>query len=534
MRIYFLAFALAGFAVGVFVACGGSEANPPPPPSTDDGSTDAVLETGDVVQPVTDAVTTSCMLSGGNDPVGLCIQKLVLGGQHSNAFRGTDAGSTGVAASWDYLTLKPDTDDAGAVAHDFHDDFSYAASIADYHSSSDMYGDNELTPTLDNDLTEMTSLLESELATLPNEYSGELYAHIRSAAVGLRFLNDTTNAQKLDPLADAYGRAIYASHYFMVTPVDAGAGDGGGDAAGDGGTDAGPAEGGVTGPDGVIGDNLGGGQVAYAPADVATGALALLDMAVRYPADNNAANWQLAARTSLDHILNRGREPTTGMYYRSLTTSGDPTSDTPTGPAPADVLLADVQATVALTLIRAQDLVNTNTQPVDAGLGADGAVVDAGTTGALVLVADYPFEANADSAIANTNGSHSLWDGPNLMAGNGYFEGYVPSTSTTINTKATRANAFMLAALHRANIVNANPYGVQINSLRNLLLQNALNMGTPNSNLITVVPEQDGYFRSATASFQLITAGEPHPGSYTSAAIGAAVEGLTEQLWGYP
>jgi hypothetical protein len=118
------------------------------------------------------------------------------------------------------------------------------------------------------------------------------------------------------------------------------------------------------------------------------------------------------------------------------------------------------------------------------------------------------------------------------MAGNGYFEGYVPSTATTIKTKATRPNALMLAALHRARLVNGNPFSWQINPLRVLLLNNMT--APPNSNLITVVGFQQAYFRASTVDFRLITAGEPHPSSYNSAAIGAAIEGLTEQLWGVP
>jgi hypothetical protein len=182
-----------------------------------------------------------------------------------------------------------------------------------------------------------------------------------------------------------------------------------------------------------------------------------------------------------------------------------------------------------LSLIRAQDLVNTSVSFVDAG--ADVSLVDAAQMGVLLPVAGYPFEDRADQAIAHLNGTTSLWDGV-AMAGNGYFEGYIPSTTTTLKTKATRPNAFMLAALHRARLVNGNPFSWQINILRGLLLNDTT--APPNSNLLTVVAFQHAYFRASTPDFHLITGGEPHPSSYNSAAIGAAIEGLTEQLWGVP
>ncbi len=507
-RLFFLP--LASLPVLSFLACGGDDNTSP---STADASPDVIPDTTVVptpeASPFPDATTVNCTLNDKTDPVSFCVQKVVLKEQHAHAFLATDAGATGVVTSWDSFSHLPDTNEAGATAHSFYDDVSYAASCAVFHASSLQYGDNQLTPTLDDDLLALAPLLETELATLPDTADGELYARLRTTAGGLRAIQDLPDGDKIDKIADSYGRAIFKNHYFAV--ANAGGGDGGA-------SDAGPSS-----PGGIIGTDMGGGQVAYAPADVATSALALLDLAVRNPGDPDAANWQMAARLSLDHIHARGREGTTGMYYRLLVTSADPSSDTPTGPAPADVLLSDTQATISLALVRAQTLVTNNVHDADAGAGD---AADAGLAGALSLVGDYPFADRSAEAIANANGSlHSLWDSGSA----GYFEGYVPSLAMGITTKSTRANAFMLAAIALTNFLAPNPYHVQTKPLRDLFRLQV----TPNGGLFFVVPNQASYLRASTASFQLITSGEPHPASYTSLANGAAIEALNE-LWGLP
>jgi hypothetical protein len=147
--------------------------------------------------------------------------------------------------------------------------------------------------------------LEQELATLPDEYTGETYRRLRLAASGLRIVNDTMDGDLVDVIADAYGRAIYTKYYvqLMSPPTDGGADadDGSTDGAppdaspGDAApSDAGDAEASVPVPDGILGRRQ-GSEVAYSPADVATAALALLDMAVRKPMDANQVGWQVAA-----------------------------------------------------------------------------------------------------------------------------------------------------------------------------------------------------------------------------------------------
>jgi hypothetical protein len=304
--------------------------------------------------------------------------------------------------------------------------------------------------------------------------------------------------------------------------------------------------------DGIIGNPIGGGKVAYAPADVATAAYALLDLASRNPTDCMVPRWLSAVRASLNHLTERAREPSTGMYYRALiagSKSDGGTTDSlapSTDPSlPSDALLADTQATFALAMIRAQYTVTSGTVEVDAGqFGADGAIVDAGVTGPFVPILDFPFEARADQVIAAMNGPHSLWDGPvtcppdgstGLCSGSapgaGYMDGYVPSTHSFITTKSTRPNAFMAGALWRGVHTDLNPYGFQLPTLIPLLIAQASASVPPHSNLITVVPSQQAFFQTVSKAFELLDAGSD-PASYTTGAVGAAVEGLTEQLFG--
>jgi len=98
-------------------------------------------------------------------------------------------------------------------------------------------------------------------------------------------------------------------------------------------------------------------------------------------------------------------------------------------------------------------------------------------------------------------------------------------------TKSIRANALLLAALHRANFVTATHFAYQINALRTLFLAR-----TPHkSSFLTQVSDQTSYLPRTTADFDIPPddAGEPPPPSmYTSASNHVACEGLNEQWYG--
>ncbi len=422
------------------------------------------------------------MLDNGSSPVELCIQKLVLGALHEAAF----VEDRGVLASWDSTTFVPDKDDGGAPLHDVHDDVAFGAAINAYGLSATRYGDTELTPTLDQDLIHLVPTLKKELATLPDEYSGELYMHLRGVAVGLRYLNQNDDANAMDQIADAMGRAIFG-HFVPLAAND-----------------------------GVLAQNA--IDRDYAPADVATGALALLDMAVRHTADDaaNAVKWADAAQASLDHIYARGREPIRKMYFRLLVPSAAAEKDdlSPRAPAPQDVLTTDASGTVALALLRAGELTANN-------------------KGALPKLVSYPFVARANEAIASVNAAPSLYD----AARTGYMEGYVPSTATLLTNKPTRANALLFAAIHRANVADVSPYASQLKPLRTVMAARS----PSNVSLLTSGGAQNAYFQAVSKDFGLLSsdggagAGSvPRPNSYASAAILIAVEGFNEQWVGVP
>ncbi len=475
----------SGFA---FLAACGSD--PQAQPIAPDAAEAAVA--ADTASPPTsnvpgeDASRRSCKLDDGSDPLALCIQKAVLRGQHESALT-----TNGVVASWDSTSFRPDTDDAGVPLHDVHDDVAYAASIARYHDSSGRYGDTEYTLTLDVDLVKLAPVLKDGLKTLPQEYGGDLYWQLRTATGGLRFIDHKDEADALDLVAEAYARAIYTQHFFS-SGMD---GDGG------------PLDG-VLATDSVT--------LEYAPADVVTGALALLDMASRHAVDDpaNAARWQDAARVAIEHVVAHGREPVTKMYLRSLRATlpgtGATLDDTSHAPLPADLLSTDVAATIALALVRAQDLVVKNPS-------------------GLAKVSTYPFEAHAEEAIASLNGTPSLWDATAF----GYVDGYVPSATTLITSKSTRANALLFAAIHRASRVGAATYAKQLKPLRTLLAERL----PPNTTFFSVASDQPGYFRTVSSTFGFLAAdGGPPPRakSYFSSATAAVIEGFSEQAFGLP
>ncbi len=410
-----------------------------------------------------------CTLDNGSDPVGLCVQKLVLSAEHLAA-----VGPKGVAQSWSSKTFARDKDGGGNVLHDPRDDVRYAASIAAYHASAERYGDTEATATLDGDLALLAPLVQAELATPPASYDGDLYRDLRGAAGGLRLLLDNASADAVDALAEKYGRAIHASHFHAL-----GAGDG------------------------VLGDDQ-GGSIAYAPDGVATGALALIDLARRHPDEaKNAAAWQAAAAALFDHLWARARDPATGLCWSALSVGADPSSD---APAPGAALAAEVQASFALSLLRAHELVVKNPT-------------------ALAPLAGYPFQARAEALIAALG---PLWD----KGSGGYREGLDPLTHAPLAGQSTRADALMFAAVHRAVLDGKGPLD-ELKPLRSLLeARTPLHVG-----LLAIISNQNGYFRRAPKGFDFdaVPPGpDPHERSYSSAAIAAAIDGLGEGWYGLP
>jgi len=546
------------FLVAPFAACSSSPSSSSPVDAGADRSVSTGVDAADALAfdvPVMGeaAPVTNCKLYGDADPVGLCVQKGALTALHEHAF----AATKGVAASWSSTTGAPDPGDAGVVPYSLDDTVAYAAAAAEYLASAEVYGDTTINGLLGQDLQAIALQLESSFTAPATSYSGELYFHLRSVAVGLRFLGLTSDGAKFDLLADSYGRSIFASHYvplgsLAAPPVDAGGGEAGrsADAGHDGSAEAGrgldasaQADGGAPGPDGIFGNRAGAaGQVAYSPGDVATAAYALLDMVGRHPSDPSVPSWLRAVRAALRHLRLRAVEPTTGMLYRALLASpdgdggasasgGDPLAPSTDPTLPADALLADTQATFALAMVRAQYLVTTGTTANLGGIDASGPIVDAGVSGPFLPVLDLPLEAWADTAIKAMNGAHSLWDGKPAGTGAGYMDGYVPSLGALITTKSTRPNALMAAALARAYVNSDLVLQGQLPSLVQLLVaQRSLTVAL-HSSLMTVIDPQQAYLVGATKGFTPLDAG-PHPTSYASSAVSVAVEGLNEQLVG--
>jgi hypothetical protein len=570
---------LLALASGAVVAACGSSTSSPADGASDayvPPAQDASADASDDVPFIQEAaVVSSCKLSGDADPVGLCVQRAALADLHAHAF----AASRGAAASWNSTTDVVDTGEAGTVLYSVEDTLAYAAAAAGYLASAEVYGDTTLTAPLAADLQAVALQLETSFALSPTEYSGEPYFHLRAVAAGLRAIQLNSDGAKFDLLAETYGRGILTAHFTdlgmealqpdagdAATPAEAGAdaaSEGGGDASGDASglpdaTTSGPADASASDAtvsdagapdavvsdagsflaDGVIGNPMTSGDIAYAPADVATASYALLDLVSRNPADPLVPAWLHAARVSLAHVRTRAAEPTTGMLYRALVAtrlagggSVDVVAPSSDPALPPDALLADTQATYALALVRAQYLVTSNTVAMLGGVDGSGPIVDAGVSGPFVPILDIPFESWADAAIAAMNGPHSLWDGVPKQAGLGYLDGYLPSQGVFLDTKSTRPNALMAAAIERA-FVNSDPtFEWQRQSLVQLLIAQASATVSLHSNLITIIPMQTAYFRQVTRAFAPVDSGK-YPLSYTTAAVSAAVEGLNEQLFG--
>jgi hypothetical protein len=451
----------------------------------------------------------NCTLDNGTDPFGLCVQKVIFRQWHEAAF----VKALGVAESWDSVTFLPDKGTSGETLHRVLDDVGYAAALARYRVSAFRYGDTEMSDLTDPDLADIATRLEAELvdvsafdaADLP-----ELYVALRAASGGYRSLG-LKGADTFDTFADKVGAAIYATYHPLAAPPPGDAGADASDDASDASTDADVGDALPPIGDGVLGAAAGSGY-AYSPADAITGAYALLDMAARHAVDkSNAYAWQRAAVSTIEHVHARAREATTGMYYRALiATDGAATDTLPASPTPNDVLLADVQATIALSLSRAQEVVTKN-KTAFGGIPA------------------YPFDARAAEAITNANGTKSLWDEAGTK---GYFEGFIPSTGALITTKPTRANARFLAALHRVHSTIGTAFISQLKPLRIVLTAR-----TPeHSGLLSTLPDQASFLERAPASFDFGTTAPsvPRERSYFSRDDAWVLDALWEQWFGLP
>jgi hypothetical protein len=528
--------------LGLAWACGSNSASAPPPApdAASEGGDDAASLPDNYVIPSPDGPVTHCTLGDMTDPVKLCVEKALLQAELQYAY----TSGTGVATFWDSVTSTPS-------GHSAADDVALANAIWHYACSAQQYGDTDLAGTLAATQQDLAKVIESELAPAPDAYDGEVYFQLRGAEAGYYFANDTTNAVKLAELADNYGRAIqtqYAHTVPVYPPVTGGdAGSEAGDAAAggapgdattaDGAVDAGGGSSDAGAAPGVIIGVPSGAGFEYKPAQVVTAAAALLDMAVLHAKDPDAgadpATWQATAVAALDYVWRRGRDPSTGLFYQSLVTSGDPDHDslgmgTPTD----DALLTDVQASIVLGLGRAQERFNALTSAADAGADADS-----------LPASNYLQQA--DDLIAALIAA-KLWDGlpsPGMDPG-AFFEGLIPpapgGSPVILTDKTTFGNAYLLAGMVRilAGSTSANGY------ILGHLIAAFVQQMPANTSLLTAVTDsqgrvvQQGYLRATSRDFSLSvsysldggSAGlEPRASSYRTAALAEMIEGFTQR-----
>jgi hypothetical protein len=190
-------------------------------------------------------------------------------------------------------------------------------------------------------------------------------------------------------------------------------------------------------------------------------------------------------------------------------------------------LLTDVQATIVLGLARAQFFSKMLVAAVDGGADA---TADAGLPQNL-----YDGWGNTIiSALTNAG----LYDGPSdhtSMDPGTFMEGL--RGGVVLTNKTTLGNAFLLGGLHRIAESSGVDDSYEAKQLRAGLLQ----LSPSNSSLLSVVqnPSQNAYLRAASKDFHFAVSyapdggplgPEPRAQSYTTAAVGAMVEGMT-QLW---
>lgn len=469
----------------------------------EEGSTDAPFDAGTAP----DVPNNACSLGNTSDPVALCTQEQVLKAELQYAY----TKGQGVAPGWSSVAPY------GVLSgHSWQDDLGLAGALGGYLCSAGVYGNNASTGAFEATLSDLGGVLVSELQATPSPlqslYDGEIYFRLRWAQTAFTTQDDPT-AQAIQSLADGYGASLATQAYAVSAAADGGS---------QGGT--------------VIGSLNADGSVTYAPAQSVMAAAALLDMAVLHwnDADAGAAPqaWVTTAVQVLGYVLSRGADPTTGLFYQQLVTSGDPARDTPTGGTPtSDSMLTETQAWITLGLARIQDSLDTLASTDDAGI----AVADGGQ-----LPEPY-FGAGATLASAMT--SAGLFDGtaspPSNPPPGAFMEGLVLSTGALLTDKTTLGNSIMLGGLNRVVVGAGASVAYALGQLRASIIQ-----FTPaHSSLFTIVtdstgqPEQQAYLRAGSKSFGYalaypVDAGvtEPQATDYQSSAVHAMVEGFT-QLW---
>jgi hypothetical protein len=466
----------------------------------------------DLAPPPDTGPTIHCKLDNLTDPVAFCVQKTVFLQWH-DIIKGV-----GIVQSWDSTTFVPDKDSSGKPLHDQRDDVLFAAAATRYLESGHIYGDNEIETQVLADLNAVLPTIETEYAT-PDASDPELYLELRDVASNLRKIFDAANADKIDAIADAIGRAVYDQLWHelaVVPPPPSDAGDAGTDGAtdalsdtssdtssGDGPSDA-PAD--VPRVEGILGTASGGGY-DYVVSNAAYGAEALIDMVARHPSDPKSLEWQKAAWATFRHLVSsRAQEPATSLPYTELVTSTDPAHDTVAGTTP-DELHTDTIAVLALSLSRAQEVVTGNSSSF------------------APSIQSYTFAIVA-SDLLNRSESTPIWDADKT----GYFEGWSLTSSAAIPRKPTRANALMLAAIHRVYTQFGTTTSAHIKPLKTVVTQT-----TPvNTSLLSAVADQGSWFVATSPAFDLTGLTDARAKSYFSSANAVACAGLWEQWFGAP
>jgi hypothetical protein len=444
------------------------------------------------------------------DPVALCTQQQVLSFEIHHAY----TTGKGVAPGWASTgTFAPLT------GHAWQDDLGLAGAIGGYYCNAEVYGNNAITGLLSTTLADLGNVLSSELQQTPSPYAGvydgELYFRLRWAQAAFNYANSNAGTV-VQGLADAYG-ATLANQAFSVAPV-----------AGDGGSPGGM----------VIGTKNADGTVTYSPAQAVMAAAALLDMAVLQLKNPDAgaqvASWTSTAQQVIAYVLARGRDPVTGLFYQSLTTSSAPGHDTVGPGTPTnDTMLTESQAWVMLGLARAQDLLDTlEPSSEDAGVG-DGSI-------------SLPAYWDAGNALAASLAAAGLFDGsaspPSPPPPGAFMEGLVLSSSQLLTDKTTIGNAIMLGGFHRVATGQAGPQTYMLGEIRSAFTQ----ITPVNTSFLSVVTDSNGnlvqqsYLRATSKDYGYAVAYsigesagtglEQGATNYRSDAVHAMVEGLT-QLW---
>ena len=553
-------------ALGLFVAqssaCGGSSQDVAADAGLDAGDAEIVLgdELDEILTPVPDASVSCAVNKTGNtveDYIAFCFQKQVLETEH-----GVFDPKLGIASSWSATTGEP-ASDGGVVLHDVHDDVAYAASLASFAISAEEYGDTSIQQNiLSPDSAALASIIAGKLATLPATYEGEIYMRLRRFADGLRVqgglltqTDATAGGTEIDALADAYGRAIYTTYFHLIpaSTVDAGAMGAGEDAgaadagSGDastpsggndaGGPDAASEDGGVSlaFQDGILGVPQPGGGILYDVDQAASGALALIDMASRHQTDDptHAYLWADAALSVFNHLAARARH-SSGLYYADLITSSDPGHDALASVStPNDALLAETQASVAASLMRALGIVEAEDM-----------------SGVLAGLTAFPFAATAAAPLSALKGVEpdggsgaSLWDPTPTTAttadcdlledaaacgGSGLFWRYLPSTGMVDSSEKTlRANALAYGAVHRSIVEPGSALSIDYEALTALIQTNDAN--GKDVSFLSQTSGQTAYPNAVSATFGFLSSSSP---SFSAQADAYALEALTEQWIG--